>query len=227
MVVGCHLRSLLDPDHSHLVGSRQLDGEAEWTGRLWWMLDGAGRSRDTRLRGPMDAAHPSIDVLGIPIPTSDPVFLGVLAVHVALALVALVAGGVAAMSRKGPGRHPTAGTVYLGSLVGVVATAGVLTVFRPREDWPLLALGLASVGCAFYGRAQRREALPDWRRRHLVAMGSSFVLMLTAFYVDNGPHLAVWRALPSWTFWVIPPAVGVPLILRGLNRNPRTQQPDP
>jgi hypothetical protein len=53
-------------------------------------------------------------------------------------------------------------------------------------------------------------------RLHLTGMGASYILMLTAFYVDNGPNLPVWRDLPSVIFWVLPSAVGAPLILYAL-----------
>ena len=45
-------------------------------------------------------------------------------------------------------------------------------------------------------------------------MGSTKrVLMLTAFYVDNGPHLPGWRLLPVAAFCLLPAAIGVPLIV--------------
>jgi hypothetical protein len=49
-------------------------------------------------------------------------------------------------------------------------------------------------------------------------MGLSYILMLTAFYVDNGKNLPVWRDLPHIAYWVLPGAVGVPLIVSALNR---------
>lgn len=168
----------------------------------------------------MADAYPPIDVLGIPVPTRQPVFLAILAVHVAVALIAVVAGAIAATSRKRAGRHPRAGTVYLWSLVTAVATAAALTAFRPRADWPLLVLGAGALVAALLGRAVRRRASHGWVRVHVVAMGASLVLTLTAFYVDNGPHLPLWERLPAWTFWVLPAGVGVPLILRTLARHP-------
>jgi hypothetical protein len=49
-------------------------------------------------------------------------------------------------------------------------------------------------------------------------MGASFAVMLTAFYVDNGPHLPLWDHLPTWAFWLIPSAVAAPLIARAVRR---------
>jgi hypothetical protein len=51
-------------------------------------------------------------------------------------------------------------------------------------------------------------------------MGLSYILMLTAFYVDNGKNLPLWRELPQWAFWVLPGAIGIPIIIRAQLRHP-------
>jgi hypothetical protein len=38
--------------------------------------------------------------------------------------------------------------------------------------------------------------------------------LLTAFYVDNGPHLPLWQLLPPIAFWTLPSLFGLPLLLR-------------
>lgn len=58
-------------------------------------------------------------------------------------------------------------------------------------------------------------------------MGTSYVLLLTAFYVDNGKNLPLWRDLPQIAFWLIPAAIGVPLILRALWRHRLARTPPP
>lgn len=161
-----------------------------------------------------------IEVLGIPVPSSDPAFLGVLAVHVALGLLAVAAGATAMLTRKAAGRHPTAGSVYYVALGATWLTALVLTVFRPSQNWPLALLGSGAFAAATVGRSARRGAWRSWAHVHVIGMGTSYVLMLTAFYVDNGPHLAGWRELPIWAHWTVSAVVGVPLILRSLLRNP-------
>lgn len=50
-------------------------------------------------------------------------------------------------------------------------------------------------------------------------MGASYVLMLTAFYVDNGPNLPLWRDLPPIANWTVPSLVGAPIILWALFRH--------
>lgn len=49
---------------------------------------------------------------GFTIPSSDPVFLGIVALHVLLGLATAAAGWVAMVSVKGPGRHPRFGNSY-------------------------------------------------------------------------------------------------------------------
>ena len=51
-------------------------------------------------------------------------------------------------------------------------------------------------------------------------MGLSYILMLTAFYVDNGKNLPLWRELPQIAFWLLPAAIGIPFIVRALVRHP-------
>jgi hypothetical protein len=45
-------------------------------------------------------------------------------------------------------------------------------------------------------------------------MGGSYALLLTAFYVDNGPSLPLWNRLPPPAYWLIPNLIAAPLILR-------------
>ena len=62
----------------------------------------------------------------------------------------------------------------------------------------------------------RLGANPD-----MTGMGASYILMITAFYVDNGPNsLALWRELPPIAFWILPTLVGTPILLNALLRHP-------
>jgi hypothetical protein len=51
-------------------------------------------------------------------------------------------------------------------------------------------------------------------------MGLSYILLLTAFYVDNGKNLPLWNKLPQIAFWGLPAAAGIPFIVRALLRHP-------
>ena len=51
-------------------------------------------------------------------------------------------------------------------------------------------------------------------------MGISYILLLMAFYVDNGKNLPLWRELPQIAFWLLPSAIGVPIIIYALQWHP-------
>jgi len=51
-------------------------------------------------------------------------------------------------------------------------------------------------------------------------MSASYILLLTAFYVDNGKSLPLWRELPQIAFWLLPSAIGAPIILYALRQHP-------
>jgi hypothetical protein len=55
-------------------------------------------------------------------------------------------------------------------------------------------------------------------------MGLSYILLLTAFYVDNGHSLPLWRDLPTISYWLVPGAIGIPLIVYTLSRHPLMRQ---
>ena len=136
----------------------------------------------------------------------------------AAGLAAVVAGAVAMLSRKEDGRHPRFGSIYVWALLVIAATMTALTVARWPANNHLAVLGIFSLGSAVLGRRARRQAQRGWQRVHVPCMGLSYVLMLTAFYVDNGPHLPLWNRLPNWSFWFLPAVIGIPLIGLSLRR---------
>jgi len=109
--------------------------------------------------------------------------------------ICVATGAITMLSEKRPGRHPKVGTAYFWSLVAVFVSATL-------------------------GRMARRQRWRGWIRLHLTGMGLSYILLLTAFYVDNGHCLPVWKDLPSFTYWVTPGVVGIPLIVLALLRHP-------
>ncbi len=54
-------------------------------------------------------------------------------------------------------------------------------------------------------------------------MGIAYTAMLTAFYVDNGPHLPLWDRLPALTFWFLPSVIAAPVIARAIFRASRSR----
>src|SRR5579862_6242457 len=136
-------------------------------------------------------------ILGDHVGSTAPAFLAILAVHVIAGLTAVITGATAALARKGSPRHIRAGRWYYGAIAVVFATATGLAVMRWSQDYYLFIIGAVAF---------------------TAAMGIAYTAMLTAFYVDNGPHLPLWDRLPSLTFWFLPSAVAAPVIIRALIR---------
>jgi uncharacterized membrane protein HdeD (DUF308 family) len=167
----------------------------------------------------------STNIGGLEVPSDDPVFLATVAVHVLIGLTAVFSGVVAMLSAKRAGRHPRAGTLYFWSLAALAATATGLAVGRWSEDYQFFILGVLAFLAALLGRRARRKQWPKWPRYHILGMGSSYVLMLIAFYVDNGKSLPLWNKLPPIAYWLVPAVVGIPLIIRALLRYGFAREP--
>jgi hypothetical protein len=165
------------------------------------------------------------NVAGIEIPSTDPAFLAVVGIHILLGLACVVTGAIAMLSQKRPGRHPRYGTIYFWCLTGLFLTATGLAVVRWAEDYHLFILGALSFAAACLGRQARRQRWRNWVRLHITGMGLSYVLMLIAFYVDNGKQLPLWKELPPIAYWLLPATVGIPLIVCALLWHPLARKP--
>jgi hypothetical protein len=156
-------------------------------------------------------------ILGDEVGSTAPAFLAVLAVHVIAGLAAVITGAIAALARKGSPRHIRAGRWYYRAITVVFATAAVLAAMRWARDWYLFILGAAAFTAATLGYLHRRRHRPG-DTGHIAGMGIAYTAMLTAFYVDNGPHLPLWDHLPAFAFWLLPAAIGAPVIARAIVR---------
>lgn len=159
------------------------------------------------------------NVAGIEIPSTDPNFLAIAGIHVLLGLTCTVAGIVAMLSQKRAARHPRYGTIYFWCLTGVFVTATGLAAVRWAEDYHLFCWA-AVLAAAYLGREARRQRCGNWVRLHVTGMGTSYILLLTDFCVDNGKNLPLWNQLPPIAYWLIPAAVGTPLVICALLWHP-------
>jgi hypothetical protein len=158
---------------------------------------------------------------GIVIPSSDPAFLAVVvAVHIPLGIACVVTGAAAMLSEKRRGRHSSFGIIYFWCLLALFLSATVLSVMRWSANYHLFVLGAAAFGCAWFGRSALRCRWQNWIRLHIAGMSMSYVVMLIAFYVDNGEQLPVWKNLPHFAYWLLPLVVAAPLITWALLRHP-------
>jgi len=169
-----------------------------------------------------------IRIAGFELPSDSPLFLSVLSVHVVFGLACAILGIAAMLSMKRSGQHPRFGTAYYWCLFILFATATVLAATRWSQDYYLFILGALSFLAASVGRIARRHLWRRWVDFHVIGMGLSYILMLTAFYVDNGKNLPMWRDLPYLAYWLLPATVGVPLIVSALARwHRRLDETDP
>ena len=164
------------------------------------------------------------NIAGIEIPSTNPVFLTVVGAHVLLGCACVIVGAIAMLSQKRAGRHPRNRTIYFWCLAGVFLTATGLASVRWTHDYHLFVLGALSFAAASLGRQARRHRRRHWARLHIAGMGTSYVLLLIAFYVDNGKSLPLWKDLPPVAYWLLPAAIGIPLIVRALIWHPLTRQ---
>jgi hypothetical protein len=114
-------------------------------------------------------------------------FALLLVLHVLAGLTCVATGLVAIVSQKRPRRHPCFGGIYYWSLSIVFASATGLAAMRWEHDAYLFVLGSLAFGVASIGYAARKIRWNGWRSIHIHGMSLSYVVLLTAFYVDNGP----------------------------------------
>lgn len=163
----------------------------------------------------------STTIGGIVIPSTNPAFLAVVVgVHIPLGIACVIAGAGAILVKKGRGRHSRLGTIYFWCLLALSTSAAFLSIMRWSENYHLFILGAASFGCAWLARSALRSRWQHWVRLHIGGMSLSYLIMLIAFYVDNGKQLPVWKSLPDFTYWLLPVAIASPLIVRALFSHP-------
>lgn len=150
-----------------------------------------------------------------------PLFGLLLLVHVPAGLTCVVTGAVAMLCEKRTGAHPRFGTIYFWALAVVFVSATAMAALRWSEDVHLFVLGSIAFSFGLVGYVARKLRRPGWTTFHIVGMSLSYIVLLTAFYVDNGPNLPLWSQLPTIAFWIGPSLVGLPLLARALSHHTR------
>jgi hypothetical protein len=182
------------------------------TSTRWWM----------EADGVTIGAVSNTVILGIVIPSTDPVFLGIVGVHILLGLGCVMSGLTAMLLSKGRGRHSTSGIIYYWLMSGSFVTMSTLSFMRWSEDYVLFLLGVLAFALVNLGRFALAWGFS--LRVHATSMASSYVVLLTAFYVDNGRNLPIWRDLPTIAYWLAPTLIGAPILLWVLARHPLLQK---
>jgi hypothetical protein len=156
----------------------------------------------------------------IEIPSDHPVFLTLIAIHVLAGLICVVSGIFAMLSKKQRGLHTKAGKTYWGFLWVVFITATIVAIVRWEHDYHLFILGVASFFSAYTARKAVLKKWKKWSIIHISGMALSYILLIIAFYVDNGRFLPFWKDINPAYYWAFPLVVGVPLTCWSLFTNP-------
>lgn len=165
--------------------------------------------------------HAAGRIFGDEVSSTAPVFLAFLAVHVLSGMAAVLTGAItAALTRKGSRIHVRIGRVFYRAITVVFVSGTALAAMRPREDWYLFLIGAVAYTGARTGVQHRRRRRPG-DTVHIIGMGMGYVAMLTAFYVDNGPQLPMGSRLPTVAFWLLPTAIGAPIVSLSVMRRAR------
>jgi len=140
----------------------------------------------------------------------------ILGLHVPAGLLATLQGARAMLAAKGGAKHRRAGRGFVYALGALCVTGAGLVATRGRPVAYLLGFVLACPLLATIGYRARQRARATV---HILGMAGAYVAMLTAFYVDNGPKLPIWRMLPASWFWFLPSLAAAPLLVRALRRH--------
>jgi hypothetical protein len=150
-----------------------------------------------------------------------------LVVHALAGLTTGVTGVVAFRAPKRRGGHHRWGTYYLWAYTVVFVTAIILSVQHWQADAYLFALATLGYGLALSGYAARRFRREprlmrwlgkQWAVAHIVGMIGSYIVLWTAFYVDNAHLIPGLNQLPLLAFWVLPTVIGIPFIIVSISR---------
>ena len=128
---------------------------------------------------------------------------------------------------KPEGKRPPLQSWFDLCLGALFVSATLLAVMRWAENYHLFVFGALAFSSAWLGHRAIQKRWPYWTRMHITGMGLSYTFMVVAFYVDNGPQLPIWKNLPHFTYWLLPLAVGLPLIVRALTSHPFRRLGDP
>jgi hypothetical protein len=158
-----------------------------------------------------------------------------LVVHALAGLTTGVTGVVAFSVPKGPARHHRWGQRYLWAYTVVLLTATILSVQHWPADAYLFFLAVLGSSLALFGYSARRFRQAPWVKHllgeywvvaHLVGMIGSYVVLWTAFFVDNAHLIPGLNQLPTLAFWVLPTLIALPFLVRSIARfAPKTVMP--
>jgi hypothetical protein len=135
---------------------------------------------------------------------------GFLALHIVSGAAALALGVVTLLASAR--RHSTRELLliaYLGTVFATCVTAIVLALLDWSRLWWIVLLALLSSVLAIAGYVAVRRGGPKWVVAH--GLGGSYIALVTALLVVSAADISITAEIFAW---ILPTAVGVPLIVR-------------
>jgi hypothetical protein len=134
----------------------------------------------------------------------------VLAVHIIVGAAALVLGGLALIAAaRRHHRRELVLTAYLWAVLATCLTGAVLSVLAWSRLWGILPLAVLSYLLALAGYVALRRGGPKWAVAH--GLGGSYIALVTALVVISARDISATAEIVAW---ILPAAVGIPLIVR-------------
>jgi hypothetical protein len=104
------------------------------------------------------------------------------------------------------------GAAYNATVLVICVSAIALVVFSRPDLWLLVPVAVASYGLAVLGRIAGSRPFPSWSHAYVHGIGGSYIALVTALVVValtvDGPVRGSAEVIP----WVLPAAIGTPLI---------------
>jgi hypothetical protein len=113
-------------------------------------------------------------------------------------------------------RHSSRGrvlTAYLWAVFATCLTAVVVSLLDWSRLWWLVPIAVLSYLLALVGYVAVRRGRPKWVGAH--GLGGSYIALVTALLVVSAGDISTTAEIVAW---ILPAAVGVPLIVRAHTR---------
>jgi hypothetical protein len=139
-----------------------------------------------------------------------------LALHIGSGTAAMALGALAllAAARRRPRGDPLVGA-YLWAVLATCSTATALALLEWSRLWWIVPLALMSSLLALAGYLALRRGGPKWVAAH--GLGGSYIALVTALLVISAGDISTTAEIVAW---IMPIALGVPLIVRFERANP-------
>ncbi|SFL23127.1 hypothetical protein SAMN03159341_104145 [Paenibacillus sp. 1_12] len=117
------------------------------------------------------------------------------------------------MATKRRGIHTLIGEIYHGAFVAIFITSVAMGIMHWSQSAYLLFIGIFSYSIALYGYLSKKLRWNNWLGKHIGGMLGSYIAIITAVLVVNGPNIPLIKQLPTLLLWFLPTIIGTPIII--------------